>query len=129
MNTFPNKESQWKPGQSGNPAGRKKSVLKQLEKAVGQEYGLALSKEDKYHLIEWALELPLPDLVKLSELETCPSFVLSMVEAIREDIKNKRINTVEAIFDRVFGKPSQSVHHLGKDGEGIELIVTYADKD
>ena len=112
-----------------NRNGRPKSIMKQVEQAVGLQFGLDLTKDDKYRLIEWALERNKEELGNIIADDKSPVFLVTIGTAILHDIIQKRITTVEAIFDRVFGKPSQSVHHLGKDGEGIELIVTYADKD
>ena len=105
----------FKPGKSGNPKGRPKKVIAQLEKLVGQKFGLQLSKADKYQLIEWCLERTPTELRAVAEDPKSPIFIVNIASAVIKDTKAGRINTVEAIFDRVFS--------TGQKGTGPSQVV------
>jgi len=111
----------WKPGESGNPAGRPKKIIKRLEEAVGIKFNLELTKTDKYQIIEWCLERNLKELKDLVNDPQSPIFLVNIATAIIGDIKKGQLKTVELIFDRVFGKPDQRTN-VKLEGE-----ITFAD--
>jgi len=111
----------FKKGEIHNPNGRPKKIMRRLEELVGQKFGLELTKTDKYQLIEYCLEKNIDELKSIATDEKSPVFLVSIALAIMGDMKLKRINTVEAIFDRVFGKPVQKQDQTGK----VEIIVKY----
>lgn len=114
----------WKKGQSGNPKGRPRKIIGKLEKLIGEEFALDLSKAEKYQILEWALEKNKEELQSIVDDEKQPAFLVCVANSILGDIKNKRIITVEALFDRIFGKPKQSVEHSGdKENPVIREIV------
>ncbi len=106
----------WQRGQSGNPNGRPRRALRQLEERIGIEFNVALSKEDKFQIIESLLELSANDLDAISKDKTAPAFVVAIAGALCDDIKKKRMYSAELIFDRMFGKPKSNTELSNPDG-------------
>ncbi|HRZ96156.1 MAG TPA: hypothetical protein P5084_01260, partial [Paludibacter sp.] len=81
-------------------AGRKKALYKQLAIIVNKEVSLQFSKEDFIRLQHWLLEQTKAQLFEIYQNEEMPMFILMLIRAILEDVKNGSILT----FDRVIGK-------------------------
>ena len=122
-----------KPGETHNPNGRPKKIITRLSEQIGMEFGIELSKADMYQLIQWALERNEPELTQITENAENPMFLINIAECLINDKKNKRLTTVETIFDRVFGKPKQATELTGKDGGPIQTeskqIIKFGDKE
>lgn len=119
----------WKKGESGNPNGRPRKVLRQLEEKVGIEFGVSLSKEDKFQILESMLEMSLTQLQSIATDKECPAFMVVIANGLKEDIKKGRINTLAECFDRFFGKAEQSSKmDITTKGESInEKRITFSD--
>jgi len=128
VKTFPNKETQFKPGQSGNPAGRKKSQLSNLEKMAGQEYGLKLTKHDIALIMQWIIERTFTELKEIKENPNTPVFINALISAMEKDLKKGSIKTLEMIFDRIYGKPGPDKRETSNSGKSLEWFVTYGDE-
>ena len=113
----------WQRGQSGNPNGRPRRALRQLEEKIGIEFSVTLSKEDKFQIIESLLELSVKDLTAIEKDKNAPAFVVTIAGALCDDIAKKRIYTAESIFDRMFGKPKQSTELSNPDGTLKQTII------
>lgn len=101
--------------------GRKPSLYKQLKELTGKKVGFEMEQEDFYNVIRFLLEQDLETLEAMlivSDAKTgkkalnpkTPSWVLTIVSAITADAKIGRTNTVEMLFDRVFGKAVQTIN-------------------
>jgi len=100
-----------KPGETHNPNGRPKKQITKIAEITQRDYGVKLTKADIYQMIQHCLEMDLAKLNKIVRDETEPVFMLCIAKAIINDIKKGNITTVESIFDRIFGKPSQAMRH------------------
>ena len=95
--------------------GRKPSLYKTLREATGVKVGHELEKEDYYNVIQWVLEqntATLEGLIRGSDGKAnkeTPLWLLNIISAINSDIRYGRTATVEMIFDRVFGKATQTI--------------------
>ena len=98
--------------QPANP-GRKPSLYNHIKKLLGSEANAELSKEDYYKLMACLLERSLDDLKKLATDKNTPVWIVNIVTAILKDAKAGRMNTLDSLFDRLFGKASQPL--TGKD--------------
>lgn len=98
--------------------GRKPSLYKQLKRMTGKKVGFELEKDDFFNIIRFLMEQDsetLEQLVVVKDPVTgkktmnpkTPVWVVSIVSAINSDAKYGRTNTVEMVFDRVFGKAVQ----------------------
>ena len=112
----------WKPGQSGNPAGPKPKLINKLAQDIGVELGTRLTKDELGELLHWALELPPADLKDLVESRDCPMFLCNLVYALVKDAKMGKLDAVNMVLDRVFGRPKNEVDVNNK--QPINIIIT-----
>lgn len=98
----------WQRGQSGNPSGRPRKVLNQLQELTGLEFNTTLSREDKFTILESLLEMPLADLKTIATDSQAPAFVVIAAKAILSDASKSRLNALAELFDRFYGKPKQA---------------------
>ena len=87
--------------------GRKPALFKQLANIVDKEVRLELSREDFIKLQRWLLERTKTELMRINRNPETPLFIIVLVTAILEDIKNGKYDTIERTFDRVFGRSIQ----------------------
>lgn len=99
--------------------GRKPKAIKQLEAIVKEKFGISLTKDDKYQILEWILERSADDLNNIINNKTLPIFIVNIARAIVTDSKKGRTNTVEMLFDRFFGKAIQVQELTGKNGSPL----------
>ena len=88
-------KNQWKPGQAGNPQGRRKSFAILFDKAIKK-----IAEEE--------------DISKL-DVE------IALVRKAVTEAKKGNFNFYKDIIDRVHGKPKERIG-FGVDGEGIEGV-------
>lgn len=98
----------WERGESGNPNGRPRQVLRLLEEKAAVEFNVCLSKEDKFIILESLLEMPLADLKRIASDTKAPAFLVTAAKAIVSDASKGSINVLLQLFDRLFGKPQQT---------------------
>lgn len=101
--------------------------MSELQSRVGIEFGVSLSKEDKYHLIESMLELSIKELESIASDPRTPSFMVVLAKSICMDAKRGRMNTLNDVLDRFFGKATQPKEVTGKGGGPIELQAMNAE--
>ena len=102
--------------QNINTAGPPKKQINNLADMVQRDFNLKLTKGDKFQIIESLLEKSKEELQIVIDDNTSPVFMVSIAIAIIGDMQAKRINTVESIFDRVFGRAKQT-HALDGDSK------------
>lgn len=112
--------------QPANP-GRKPSLYNHLRQLLGTEAEAELSREDYYRLIGCLLERPLGDLKTLATDKKTPVWVVSVVRAIVKDAQAGRMNTLDSLLDRLFGKASQPL--TGKDQTPLFEAMTDEELD
>lgn len=93
--------------------GAPKSTLKELEERIGVSFGIALSKGDKFQIIESLLETPLKELKEIVKNESAPVFLVNVASAIVQDIQRGETTTLEKLMDRFFGKARQESVIIG----------------
>ena len=96
-----------------NLAGGPKSTLKELEEKIGVSFGIALSKGDKYQIIESLLETPLKELKKIKQDESAPVFLVNVAAAIVSDTQRGETTTLDKMLDRFFGRARQESVIIG----------------
>ena len=99
----------WEKGQSGNPNGRPKKLIKKLEEIIGMEFKVNLSRADHYQILKWLLERTVEELKEVATSKKSPVFVVTIASALRKDITQGRIHTIETLYNRFFGTPKQTL--------------------
>lgn len=96
--------------------GRKKSVLNHLSELTGEAYKLELSQGDKYRIVECILEKSEEELKEIEADATKPMFLRYLAKAMQDGFAVGKLEILETIFDRVYGRPKQDtkVHHTGE---------------
>lgn len=94
-------------------------MYKQLKALIGKSVGFELEQEDYYNIIRFLMEQDLETLDRFIKTKNAkgenvlnpkvPIWVINIVTAINSDVRYGRTNTVEMLFDRVFGKAVQPV--------------------
>ena len=117
---------QFKPGQSGNPAGRKPSRLKKFIK----EYDLSKSDIDfifknlMFHYTRSELIALLKSKDGEKKLRKLPAGIEAFISGIIHDIKKGDARVTNTILDRIYGKASGEVNISG----GLQLIEITKDE-
>jgi len=105
----------WSKGVSGNPSGRPRKLITELEDQLGVHFQADLKKQDYYHILQSMLEMGVEQLIEVGRDRNVPIFMVTCARAIVDDMLNNRMTTVDSLFDRLFGKPKQVNELVGKD--------------
>jgi len=97
----------WQRGESGNPNGRPRKALKELQDKVGIEFNVSISRDDKFTILESMMEMSLLDLKSIGTDPRAPAFMAVIARAIIKDYEKGTMNTLDGLMDRFFGKPKQ----------------------
>jgi len=97
--------------------GRKKSILGVLSELTGDNFKRELSREQKMEIIEVMTEKSSEELSEIYNNKANPIFIRMIANAIKSSIENGDVKVLETIWDRVYGKPAQSVNHGGQNGQ------------
>lgn len=109
------KEKQFSTGNQPKNPGRKPSLYKKIKSLTGLRVECELSKEDYFKLIRFVMERTPNEIEKLiknpdgTQNKDIPLWMINIISAINVDIRYGRISTIDAIFDRVFGKATLSI--------------------
>jgi hypothetical protein len=106
-----------------NMRGAPKSNLSQLEELIGVKFDIALTKNDKYKIIESLLETPLSDLKHIAESQSAPVFIVNIAMAVLSDTKSGKTNTLDSLLDRFFGRARQENVFIGDKENPIAVNV------
>lgn len=119
----------WKKGESGNPKGRPRKILRQIEEKIGVEFNVSLSMDDKFQILNSMIEMSIDELRDISQDKGCPVFMVNIARALKRDIEQGKINTLSELFDRFFGKPKNiSDIDITSKGEKIGDVKDMTDE-
>lgn len=107
-------------------AGRKPSRFKQLLNKL-EDVGETISVEDYGEITKTLLTLNAEELQGVAEDKSTPIAVIMIANAISGDLNNQRIDNLEKLLDRVFGKSTSPIDLTSK-GESVSLSMIDAQK-
>lgn len=99
----------YKKGQSGNPNGRPKKVDTILKDIFLSEYNIKLSKWQTEEIIKNILTKSRSELIELAKNDDLPFWVSMIAKKATRDYERGSIHLLELLFDRVYGKPKETV--------------------
>lgn len=106
-------KGRFQPGQSGNPAGRKKDRVKALLKQVLSKSKLKTAEAltiDEIDTIEKSvLAIELSDIQLLAKHDNTPAYMKTLCMAIIIDMKNGQTKTADLLRSRQYGTPQQKI--------------------
>jgi len=98
-----------KKGEVRNPNGRPKKVDTILKEIFLDEYNVRLSKSQTEEIIKGVLSKTRSELMELAQNEELPFWISMIANKATKDYKKGSIHLLELLFDRVYGKPKETV--------------------
>ena len=112
--------------------GRKPSRFKQILEGL-ESIGETLSLEDYKNITATMLTLTKDELIKLASSDSTPMAILLIASAIQGDATNMRMDNLDKLLDRLFGKSTNNVDVTSKGdkvAQSIQIeVVNGEDKD
>jgi len=100
--------------------GRKPSRMSEFIKSFNlEDPDRAISKEDAYKLLKHILFCNKSQLEAMARNSDLPVAIVCQIKAIVTDIANGRTETVDKLFDRLYGKSMQPVELSGVSGRPL----------
>lgn len=116
------------PKNPGRKPSRFKKILESLD-GVGQ----TISQEDYERITKTLLTMTGEELSELAQDKSTPIAIVLVANAINGDLNNQRMDNLEKLLDRVFGKSTNKVDVTSKGdkvNQGIQIeILDAKDKD
>lgn len=115
---FPNEETQFKPGESGNPNGRPRKYVSKLK---DQGYKLSEINDTLMTL----LSMDLNELREVFENPQATVLEKAVAGAIRKSIEKGSLYNIETIITRALGKPKEQTEITGT--QSIRVVYERGD--
>jgi hypothetical protein len=114
---FPNDDTKFKAGESGNPNGRPRKIVSLLK---DQGYKLSEINDTLMAL----LSMDMNELKEAFENPKATVLEKAVAGAIKKSIEKGSLYNIETIITRAMGKPKEQQDHTGE----IKVKVTYGDR-
>ena len=98
-----------KKGEVRNPNGRPKKVDTILKEIFLDEYNVKLSKSQTEEIIKGILSKSKSELMDLAKKDDLPFWISMIAKKATRDYEKGSIHLLELLFDRVYGKPKETV--------------------
>jgi len=105
-------EQNLKPAQKGevrNPNGRPKKVETILREVFLDEYNTKLTNGQAQDIIKGLLTKSRSELIELAKNDDLPFWISMIAKKATRDYERGSIHLVELLFDRVYGKPKETI--------------------
>ena len=96
-------------GEVRNPNGRPKKVDTILREVFLSEYNVKLSKSQTEEIIKGILSKSRTELIELAKNDDLPFWIAMIAKKATRDYDKGSIHLLELLFDRVYGKPKETV--------------------
>lgn len=114
-------------GKSGNPNGRPRKVEHVLQDYFLSEHNFKLSRSQAQDVIKAILGKTTDELIAMAKDKSLPFWVSLIAKKAVEDYRNGKIEILNVLFDRVYGRPTQGIEHTGADGQGLQFTIQVVD--
>lgn len=111
----------WKPGQSGNPKGRPRTLVSSVLKSLKEEGVEAVKKAEVVTAIEMLLNCTENEIMKFSRDRKQSALIRIVATQIIKSVGKDGTRIFEMLLDRAFGKADQKVEST------INLGTVYPD--
>jgi hypothetical protein len=105
-------EQNLKPAQKGevrNPNGRPKKIETILKDVFLAEYNTKLTNGQAQDIIKGLLTKSRSELIELAKNDDLPFWISMIAKKATRDYERGSIHLVELLFDRVYGKPKETI--------------------
>ena len=116
----PPEETQWQPGQSGNPEGRPKKIYSQFK-----EQGYKLAQINDTYMAMIGLHLDELEKIKGDKDGKYTALEMVVASSLIKSIKDGQMRELETLMNRAHGFPKQSVDQ----SSSIKLEVNTSEED
>jgi hypothetical protein len=96
-------------GEVKNPNGRPKKVETILREVFLAEYNVKITKSQTEDIIKGILSKSRSELIQLAKNDDLPFWVAMIAKKATRDYEKGSIHLLELLFDRVYGKPKETV--------------------
>ena len=96
-------------GEVKNPNGRPKKVETILRQVFLDEYNVKITKSQTEDIIKGILSKSRSELIDLAKNDDLPFWVAMIAKKATRDYEKGSIHLLELLFDRVYGKPKETV--------------------
>jgi len=123
------KETRFKRGTVPNKNGRPITSYKTICSRLNIEHKVKMTKEEKYALAEALLEMSISDLEKLANNKKVPIFISTFANSLIKGAASGNISSIESLFDRFFGRPTQEIINKRQELEPTPTNLTKFSKE
>jgi hypothetical protein len=117
MSKFPNEETQFKKGKSGNPNGRPRKYVSLLK-----EHGYKLSEVND--TIQAMMAMSMDELKLVWDNQDATVLEKTIANAMRKSIEKGSLYSIETLLSRVYGNPKQMTELTGANGDPVQIIIS-----
>lgn len=96
-------------GEIKNPNGRPKKIETILREVFLSEYNVKITKTQTEDIIKSILSKNRSELIELAKNEELPFWISMIAKKATRDYERGSIHLLELLFDRVYGKPKETV--------------------
>ncbi len=116
MSKFPNEETQFKKGKSGNPNGRPRKYVSLLK-----ENGYKLSEIND--TIQAMMAMDMDELKEVWENKNATILEKTIANAMRKSLEKGSLYSLETLLSRAFGNPKQMTELTGANQEPLQIVI------
>jgi hypothetical protein len=103
--------------QNINRNGRPKKIENVIGELFATEFNLRLSKSQCHEIIESLLTMTHGQITKLGERDDVPFWMKMIAKKMERDMNRGSVHLMEILFDRVFGKPKETIDTINSSPE------------